>query len=78
MAGAITHKVLQRYVFHLRPEPLRRDEDNLFLTLEGKPLSGNTVRLIFSQLAQRSGVNHLKAHFMYMKWYLKIERLVLG
>jgi integrase/recombinase XerC/integrase/recombinase XerD len=60
--GGVSQKVLQRYVFHFRSEPLRPDEDNLFLTLEGRPMSGNAVRLIFSRLAQKSGVKRLHAH----------------
>jgi site-specific recombinase XerD len=60
--GGVSQKVLQRYVFHFRPEPLRPDEDNLFLTLEGRPMSGNAVRLIFSRLAHKSGVKRLHAH----------------
>lgn len=60
--GGVAEKVLQRYVFHFRPEPLCGDEDNLFLTLEGRPLSGNAVRLIFSRLAQKSGVKRFHAH----------------
>jgi len=60
--GGVAEKALQRYVFHFRPEPLRVDEDNLFLTLEGKPLSGNAVRLVFTRLAKRSEVKRFHAH----------------
>jgi len=60
--GGVAEKALQRYVFHFRPEPLRIDEDNLCLTLEGRPLSGNAVRLIFSRLAKNSGVKRFHAH----------------
>ena len=36
--GALAQKVLWRYVFHFRPEPVTDGDDYLFLTLEGKPL----------------------------------------
>jgi site-specific recombinase XerD len=60
--GGVAEKALQRYVFHFRPDSLHIDEDNLFLTLEGKPLSGNAVRLVFTRLAKRSEVKRFHAH----------------
>ncbi len=60
--GVTAQKVLQRYVFRFRPEPLRPDEENLFLTLEGRPLTSNAVRLILSRLSEKSGVKRLHAH----------------
>jgi len=60
--GGVAEKALQRYVYHFRPEPLHPHEDTLFLTLEGSPLSENAVRLIFSRLAQKSGVKRLHVH----------------
>ncbi|MBL7126556.1 MAG: tyrosine-type recombinase/integrase [Dehalococcoidales bacterium] len=58
--GNVAQKILQRYVFHFRPEPLQ--EDNVFLTLEGYPLSGNAIRLIAARLARKSGVRRLHVH----------------
>ena len=60
--GNLAQKALQRYVFHFRREPFYEDQDYLFLTLEGKPMSVNAVKLIFARLAQRSGVKRLHAH----------------
>ena len=60
--GNLAQKALQRYVFHFRPDPLYEDGDHLFLTLEGKPMSGNAVQLIFARLAQRSEVKRLHVH----------------
>lgn len=60
--GHVAQKALQRYVFHFRPEPLYEDQDYLFLSLEGKQMSGNAVQLIFSRLARRSGVKRLHVH----------------
>lgn len=60
--GHVAQKALQRYVFHFRPEPVYEDQDYLFLTLEGKQMTGNSVQLIFSRLARRSGVKRLHVH----------------
>ncbi len=58
--GNVAQKILQRYVFHFRPEPMR--EDNAFLTLEGQPLSANAIRLIVARLARKSGIRRLHVH----------------
>ena len=60
--GGLAQKALQRYVFHFRPEPWREDKDHLFLTLEGKPMSINSVQLVFSRLAKKSGVKRFHTH----------------
>jgi site-specific recombinase XerD len=60
--GSTCQKALQRYIFHFKPEPFYSDQDYVFLTLEGKPMSLNSVKLIFARLAQRSGVSRLHAH----------------
>ena len=58
--GNVAQKILQRYVFHFRPEPMR--EENAFLTLEGQPLSSNAIRLIVARLARKSGIRRLHVH----------------
>lgn len=60
--GTRTSKALQRYLAHFRPEPL--DKDFLFLTVDGRPISENAIKLIFARLAQRSGVNRLHVHLL--------------
>ncbi len=60
--GSVAQKALQRYLFHFRPEPFFEDHDYLFLTLEGKPMSKNSVGLIFSRLARKSGIRRFHAH----------------
>lgn len=60
--GGLAQKALQRYVFHFRPEPWRKDKDYLLLTLEGKPMSVNSVQLVFSRLAHKSGVKRFHPH----------------
>jgi len=60
--GSTCQKAVQRYLFHFRPEPFYADQDYFFLTLEGKPMSFNAVKLIFARIAQKSGVKRLHAH----------------
>jgi site-specific recombinase XerD len=60
--GSNAQKALQRYLFRYRPKAFYRDIDNVFLTLSGTPLSTNSMKLMFSRLAFRSGVHRLHAH----------------
>ena len=60
--GALSQKMLWRYVFHFRPEPLTYDENYLFLTLDSKPLVVNAVKLILSRWGKKAGVPRLHAH----------------
>lgn len=60
--GNLAQKILQRYIYHFRPEPLYSDHDYVFLTLGGKPLSSNAVKLVFSRLARKSGVKRFHAY----------------
>jgi len=60
--GSLAQKILQRYIYHFRPEPLYSDHDYVFLTLEGRPLSSNAVKLVFSRLGRKSGVKRFHAH----------------
>jgi len=60
--GSMAQKALLRYVFHFRPEPFYEDQDSVFLTLEGKPMTVNSVKLIFARLAQKSSISRLHPH----------------
>jgi site-specific recombinase XerD len=60
--GSNAQRVLQRYLFRYRLKPLHPGIDNAFLSVVGKPLTDNSVKLIFSRLAKRSGVTRLHAH----------------
>ena len=60
--GNLARKALQRYVFHFRSEPFFEDQDYLLLTLDGKPMSANAVKLVFDRLARKSGVRRLHVH----------------
>lgn len=60
--GTSVQKALLRYVLHFRPEPFNPAIQNFFLTLDGKPLTKNSVRMIFRRIGQRSGVRRLHPH----------------
>ena len=60
--GSVAEKALQRYLFHFRPEPFFEDQDNFFLTLDGRPMSINSMQTLFSRLAKKSGVKRFHAH----------------
>ena len=62
--GHSVRKILQRYVFHFRQEPIHPMVDNLFLAREGQPLSSNAIKLMFERLSHRSGVERLHAHLL--------------
>jgi integrase/recombinase XerC/integrase/recombinase XerD len=60
--GSNAQRELQRYLFLYRPTPAHQAIDNVFLSLPGKPLAENSVKLIFSRLAKRSNIARLHAH----------------
>jgi len=60
--GKYVRMVLWSYIDKIRPEPANPDGNNLFLSPSGKPITVNTVKLVFSRLAKASGVERLHAH----------------
>jgi integrase/recombinase XerC len=50
------------HIDKVRPEPISLDYNNLFLTQAGKPITVNTVKLVFSRLSKSSGVERLHTH----------------
>ena len=60
--GSLAQKMLWRYVFHFRPEPVTPGDDYLFLTLDGNLLVVNAVKLILSRWGKKAGVPRLHAH----------------
>jgi len=60
--GKFVQMTIWNYIDKVRPEPISPDCNNLFLTQGGKPITVNTVKLLFSRLAKRSGVKRLHAH----------------
>jgi len=60
--GNNAQKILQRYLFRFRPKPNNPVIDNVFLSHYSRPLTDNSMKLVFSRLAKRSGVYRLHAH----------------
>jgi integrase/recombinase XerC/integrase/recombinase XerD len=72
--GSNAQKYLQRYIYHFRPEPLLTEQDNVFLTSEGKPLSDNSLKLFFTRLKVKTGIKRLHAHLLrhtFATYYLR-------
>jgi len=60
--GKYIQMTLWSYIDKVRPEPISPDYNNLFLTQAGKPITVNTVKLVFSRLSRSPGVERLHAH----------------
>ncbi|MFC1982977.1 tyrosine-type recombinase/integrase [Chloroflexota bacterium] len=60
--GKYIQMTLWSYIDKVRAESISPDCANLFLTQAGKPITVNTVKLVFSRLARSSGVERLHAH----------------
>jgi site-specific recombinase XerD len=60
--GSLAQKMLWRYIIHFRPEPLLKADSYLFLTLDGKPLRPNAVKLLVKRWGRKAGVPRLHAH----------------
>jgi site-specific recombinase XerD len=60
--GSNAQRALQRYIFRFRPKPATPVIDNVFLSAGGGAMTDNSSRLMFTRLAERSGVHRLHAH----------------
>jgi len=60
--GKYVQMTLWSYIDKVRLKPANPDYDNLFLSPAGKPITVNTIKLVFSRLAKSSGVDRLHAH----------------
>jgi site-specific recombinase XerD len=60
--GKYTQMTLLNYIDNVRPESTIPEINHLFLSSNGKPLTVNTIKLVFSRLAKKSGVTRLHAH----------------
>ncbi len=60
--GAVVQKILWRYIFHFRPEPESETDNYLFLTMDGKKLRSNAIKLLLSRWGKRAEVPRLHAH----------------
>lgn len=62
--GATAKQVMLRYVQVFRPKPARPDVDNVFLSVDGYPLTVNAITQIMKRLAKNSGIKRLHAHLL--------------
>ncbi len=60
--GKFVQMELLHYIEKVRPQPYGSNYNKLFLSRGGKPITSNTLKLVFSRLAKSSGVNRLHAH----------------
>ena len=60
--GTTVQKAALRYMLHFRPEPFNMTIQKFFLTLDGKPLTHNSIKMIFERLSSKSGVKRLHPH----------------
>lgn len=72
--GDRTTRALLRYL-NLRPNP--KGHDNVFLNLDGEPLTENAVKMTFERLSKKAGIPrlhiHLLRHTMATKYLLASE-----
>jgi site-specific recombinase XerD len=60
--GRFVKMTLWQYIDRARPASAAGICDSLFLSASGKPITVNTIKLLFSRLARTSGVQRLHAH----------------
>ncbi len=60
--GTTVQKAALRYMLHFRPEPFNMTIQKFFLTLDGKPLTQNSIKMIFERLSSKSGIKRLHPH----------------
>ena len=60
--GKFVQMELLHYIEKIRPQAYPSDCNNLFLSRRGRPMTTNTVKMVFSKLARSSGVKRLHAH----------------
>ena len=60
--GNKAQRALQRYLFRFRSKPTNPVTDNVFLSVNSKTLTENSMKLMFARLSKRSGACRLHAH----------------
>jgi integrase/recombinase XerC/integrase/recombinase XerD len=60
--GVQSRRVLQRYIFQYRPKPLIPDDNHVFISSHGFPITANSIKLVFSRISRRANVPRLHAH----------------
>lgn len=60
--GDRTGKAFLNYIHLYRSTPLLPEYDNLFLSMDGMPMTGDSMTSVFQRLKKSSGVRRLHAH----------------
>ena len=60
--GQKVTSLIWKYITHYRPKTTAANCDNLFLSPDGRPITLNTVKLMFTRLSKRCGIKRLHAH----------------
>ena len=60
--GKFVKMTLWHYISQSRHKSVDGDYDNLFLSIKGKPITVNTIKMVFSRLAKKSGIERLHVH----------------
>jgi site-specific recombinase XerD len=60
--GGLVQKMLWRYIIHFRPEDSIEADNYVFLTLDGKPLCPNAIKLLLKRWGKKAEVERLHAH----------------
>lgn len=62
--GQTTARALMRYISAFRPKPVRPDVDQVFLTLDGQPMTRNSIECVIRRLRLNTGIGRLHAHLL--------------
>ncbi len=62
--GATVRRAVIRYIETARPAPLNINTTNLFLTMDGRPITQQTVAQVFRRIAKRAHLKHLYPHLL--------------
>ncbi len=62
--GQTTARALMRYLSAYRPTPIKPDEEHVFLTLDGQPMTRNSIESVIRRLRLSTGITRLHAHLL--------------
>jgi site-specific recombinase XerD len=60
--GHQTKRLIERYIHHLRPDPLQKDR--VFLNAEGYPITENAVKMFIERASRQAGIPRLHVHLL--------------
>jgi site-specific recombinase XerD len=62
--GVAARRAVIRYKDHFRPQPVNPNEDRLFLTMAGQPISKDSVEKLIQRLARKANIPRLHPHLL--------------